>query len=201
MTRSVSIGLLLASAVAQAQTAATAQPPTSSTPAATAQQAPADSATPPAPVAQTPYLARGLGLFVYPAKNQDAKEQGQDEHDCWVWAGQQTGVDPVTLKPDPNAGAAAKAQAADATQGAAVVGGVKGAVGGAVIGGIAGNAGKGAAIGAVVGTAAGRRKKKKAEAQAEAQGQQQANAQAQAKADMFKKAMSACLTGRGYTVQ
>jgi hypothetical protein len=154
-----------------------------------------------APPAQAPYLAKGLGLMVYPAKNQSPPQQAQDEHDCWMWAAQQTGVDPVTLKPDPNAAAAAKAQAAEDTQGAAVKGAAKGAAVGAVVGSVSGNAGGGAAAGAVLGAVGGRRAKKKAEAQAAAQAQAQANAAAQAQADQFKKAMSVCLSGRGYTAQ
>jgi hypothetical protein len=142
-----------------------------------------------------------VGLIVYPAKGQDAAVQVKDENECWTWAAQQTGVDPVTLKPDPNAAAAAKQRAAEDTQGAAVKGAAKGAAAGAVVGSVSGNAGGGAAAGAVLGAAAGRRAKKKAEAQAAAQGQAQANAAAQAQADQFKKAMSACLAGRGYTVQ
>jgi hypothetical protein len=152
-------------------------------------------------LSDTPYLAKGLGLLVYPAKAQTPAVQAQDEHECWIWSAQQTGVDPVTLRPDPNAGAAARAQAADATQGAAAAGAAKGAAGGAVIGAIAGSPGRGAAIGAVTGAAAGHRKKKQIEAQAEQQAQQKAEAQAQAQADQFKKGMNACLTGRGYTVQ
>ncbi|KLU26382.1 hypothetical protein EOS_09790, partial [Caballeronia mineralivorans PML1(12)] len=63
-----------------------------------------------------------------------------------------------------------------------------------------GDAGKGAAIGAVVGTAAGGlRQRRKNEAAA---GQQQANNQ-QASQQMatFNRAVAACMTGRGYTVQ
>jgi hypothetical protein len=36
-----------------------------------------------------------LGLFVYPAKGQDATKQGADEGECYGWARQQTGIDPT----------------------------------------------------------------------------------------------------------
>ena len=194
---------IIFSSIASAQS-----PPAQPTGASAPNAAPAPPAAQPRPTAadtkalsQTPYLARGLGLMVYPAKQQTPAVQAQDEHECWTWAAGQTGVDPVTLRPDPNAAEAARAQTADATQGATAVGAAKGAAGGAVIGGMSGNAGRGAAIGAVSGAAVGHRKKKQAEAQAAQKAQQQAEAQAQAQADFFKRAMNACLTGRGYTVQ
>ena len=76
----------------------------------------------------------------------------------------------------------------------------RGALAGVAIGAIAGDAGKGAAIGAVAGGLGGRRASRVGRSQ-----QQQANNQAagQAEADMmnsFKKAYSACLQGKGYTV-
>jgi hypothetical protein len=67
-------------------------------------------------------------------------------------------------------------------------------------GAIAGDAGKGAAIGAVTGTViGGMRQRRRNEAAA---GQQQANNQ-QASQQMatFSRAVAACMTGRGYTVQ
>src|SRR5450432_2685260 len=142
MTQSLLISsMLLGSAVAVAQ----------ALPDAAAGAPPGTTAPQVAAPAQTPYLAKGLGLMVYPAKNQSPAQQVQDEHDCWMWAAQQTGVDPVTIKPDPNAAAAAKAQAAEDTQGAAVKGAAKGAAVGAVVGAVGGNAGGGAAAGAVLG--------------------------------------------------
>jgi len=185
-------GLLCFSVVAAGQAPPPGQPP-SPPPRPAADQTKA--------LSDTPYLARGLGLLVYPAKGQEPAVQAQDEHECWIWSAQQTGVDPVTLRPDPNAAANAQAKAAQQSQGAAVAGAAKGAAGGAIIGAVSGNAGAGAAIGAVSGAAVGRRKKKQYEAQAAQQAQKKAEADAQAQADQFKKGMNVCLTGRGYTVQ
>ena len=69
------------------------------------------------------------------------------------------------------------------------------------MGGITGDAGEGAAVGAVVGVAAGRKAKKQAKKQAEAQAVEQTNAWAAGQIDTFKKGMTACLEGKGYTVK
>jgi uncharacterized membrane protein len=79
-------------------------------------------------------------------------------------------------------------------------GAVGGAAVGAAIGAIAGNAGKGAAIGAVTGTAGGGlRQRRMNEAAAS---QQQANQQ-QVSQEMstYNRAVGACMTGRGYSIQ
>src|SRR5262245_10745441 len=39
-----------------------------------------------------------LGVFAYPAKNQSADKQKQDQRECYVWAADQTGYDPLTAK-------------------------------------------------------------------------------------------------------
>jgi hypothetical protein len=171
-------------------------------PGARAQQptpAPAPTAAP-APTGFIP--SSKLGLYVYPAKGQTPEQQNADERACYTWAVQQTGFDPAVTAP-PNtdsAAAASKAKAADATQGAAVAGAAKGAVAGVAIGAVAGDAGTGAAVGATAGAMAGRRAKKQAEAGAAQQGAQQAQAQAAAQMDNFKKAETACLKGKDYSV-
>jgi hypothetical protein len=85
--------------------------------------------------------------------------------------------------------------------GSAVRRSARGAAGGGAIGAIAGDAGKGAAIGALVGGVRGRRSKIVGDEM-----QQQANNQAAAeKSEEFlndyKKAFSACMEGKGYTVK
>lgn len=154
-------------------------------------------ATPPA----TKSLAASLGISVYPAKGQTPEQQAKDEQECYAWAQQQTGVDPTAKANTDSAAAASKAKMDSATTGAAVGGAAKGAVAGVAIGAVAGDAGTGAAVGATAGAIGGRRAKKQAEAQAAQKGAQQATAQTQGQADSFKKAMTACLEGRGYTAK
>ena len=156
---------------------------------ATEQPASTSAATP------TSSIAKGLGLFVFPASNQDQATQDADEMACYKWAKEQTGVDPmnpVDIQPG---------QADRSLDGSAVVGSAKGAAAGAAIGAIAGDAGKGAAIGAVAGGLAGRRARLSND-----QAEQKANNQAAAAKekelmDNYKKAFSACMEAKGYTVK
>lgn len=140
-------------------------------------------------------IASGLGLYVFPSNNQDKDTQEADEYACYKWAKEQSGVDPLN---PPEVQAAQVDRSAD---GSAVVGAAGGAAAGAAIGAIAGDAGKGAAIGAIVGGLRGRRSKVVGD-----EVQQQRNNQAAAAAekelmDNFKKAFSACMEGKGYTVK
>jgi hypothetical protein len=178
-------------------------------------------ASPPAvssPAASSP--AKSVGMYAYPKNNQSSDQQLKDENDCYGSAKQNSGVDPQAAAPAaPSAEQqqAAQQQAAqqagkNAGKGGTVAGSAKGAAGGAAIGAIAGDAGTGAAVGATVGAVHGRRQKKKAKkaaeqqaaqqtAQAQQQQQSQATAQHQAGLDSFKRAFSACMDARGYSVQ
>jgi hypothetical protein len=164
--------------------------------------------------------AKSIGLFAYPKNQQNADLQLKDETECYDSAKQQTGTDPQAPPPAaPSAEEqkaaqeqAAKQAAGSAPKGGAVKGSAKGAAGGAAIGAIAGDAGTGAAIGATAGAVRGRRQQKKAQkgaeqqaaqqtAQAQQQAQGNANAQYQGALDTFKRAFSACMDARGYSVK
>jgi len=127
--------------------------------------------------------------IIYPAKGQSAQQQSKDEGECYMWAKQKTGIDPAVL-------AASPPPQQQASGGAVVAGAAKGAVAGTAIGAIAGNTGKGAAIGAVGGAMVGRRQ---GQNQAAAANQQAQAGQQQALATYYR-AQSACMEGRGYTV-
>jgi len=137
--------------------------------------------------------AAKVGLFVYPQKNQTPEQQANDESACYASAQQQTGINPSAPPPPP--------QEADKKKGGAVKGAAGGAAGGAAIGAIAGDAGTGAAIGATAGAVRGRRQQKKANKQAEQQAQQQGQAQQQQTSDTFRRAFSACIDSKGYSVK
>ena len=150
--------------------------------------------------AATAQAKQTLGLIVYPAGGQTREQQARDEQACYGWAQQQ--INPMASGPSADSAAkAGRAKADSATQGAGIKGAVGGAAGGALVGGIAGDAGKGAAMGAIGGALRARRAKREAEQQAEQQARAQAQAQGSQQASTFKKAMVACLQGRGYTVQ
>ena len=146
--------------------------------------------------AATAQAKQNLGLIVYPAAGQTLEQQARDEQACYAWSQQQ--IDPLAKRPNADSAAqAGKAKADSATHGAAI----KGTAGGALIGAIAGDAGKGAGIGAVTGALRARRAKREVEGQAEQQARAQSQAQGNQPAGTFKKAMVACIQGRGYTVQ
>jgi hypothetical protein len=140
-----------------------------------------------------------IGLFIYPAKEQTPDQQKKDEDACYEWAETNTGLTLVAGTVD--AEAAGKAAAKDAGQGKVVGGAAAGAATGLAIGAIAGDAGKGAAIGAVAGSVGGVRGRLHAKQAAGQKGAQQAVQANQQAVDRFKKAASACLEARGYSVR
>lgn len=181
--RSAPVALLM---IALAASRAAAQDPAAPTPAQT------DAAA----------VYKKLSMFVYPAKGQSPEKQKKDEKECYAWAKDQTGFDPMTAAA-PNtdsAGKAAKEKTADETKGATVKGAAKGAAAGALIGAAAGDAGKGAAVGAAAGGVGGRAGKKRSEKQAAKEGSNAAVSASNQQADTFKKAATTCLEGRGYTL-
>ena len=198
--KSIALGLGLTAALvgtALAQNPA----PTPAPAAAPAAAIPGDTANPP-PASTLPDVAKQVGIFVYPGKGQSPDRQRLDENQCYAWAQNQSSVDPNAPGANRDSAAAVAGAAADqATTGAGVAGAARGAAGGAVVGAIVGDAGTGAAIGAVSGAAAGRRAKRAATRNAEAQGAAHADAVNAQNKETFKKAMTVCLEGRGYSVK
>jgi hypothetical protein len=139
-------------------------------------------------------LAKSIGVFVFPNKDQSAETQNKDESDCYKWAMDQTNYDPMNPT-------VVTANTVDTSpDGAAVRGAARGAAAGAAIGSISGNMGEGAAYGAIAGGLRNRRAKK----QQDQQQQQANNSAADAKradlANEYKRAFSTCLQAKGYTV-
>jgi hypothetical protein len=137
-------------------------------------------------------------VFVYPAHGQSPEQTERDRYECHTWAVQQTGVDPsrstnayerVIVQPSTPPGANA----------------VGGAIAGAIIGSIIGgprNAGAGLVLGGATGAIVGSAADANAQQQARMT-QQQINetaAEGRARADSYRRAIGACLQGRGYTV-
>lgn len=143
--------------------------------------------------------------YVYPARGQTPQQQQKDEFECHQWAVQQTGFDPSNPRqaaganvPPPPSGSA------EPEAGSGARGAVKGAVVGGLIGGIGGRGGEGAAAGAVVGGIANRRASRREAEQRQAYEQQayqqQVAAANAAGPQAYQRARSACLAGRGYTI-
>ena len=129
--------------------------------------------------------------FIYPARGQSPEQQQKDQYECSSWATQQTGFNPTMPPPVPQP----SAPPPPGVFGTAARGAAIGAVGGA----IGGNAGKGAAIGAGVGAVFGGIRRTDYNQQ-QAYASNQATAAYSNQDAAYKRAMSACLTGRGYTV-
>jgi hypothetical protein len=156
-----------------------------------AQEQKADQTT----TSNTTSIAKGLGLFVFPSEGQTKEKQDTDEFDCYKWAMEQTGYNPIN-PPEIQA-----EQVDKSPDGTAIVGAAGGAAAGAAIGAIAGDAGKGAAIGAVAGGLRGRRAKVVGDAKKQQSADQAAAAKQEELLKNFVRAFSVCLEGKGYTVK
>jgi hypothetical protein len=149
------------------------------------------------------FLAAGVvlaqELVIYPAKGQSQEQMDKDKYECYSWAKQQTGFDPMQ---QPNATEPPPQQ--EAQKGGAGRGAARGALVGVTAGAIAGDAGKGAAIGAASGAIVGGARKQDQQRQQQQAEQQWAEQQATTYAknrDGYNRAYGACLEGRGYSVK
>jgi len=140
-------------------------------------------------------------VIVYPAKGQSAEQTEKDKYECYQWAKGQTGFDPMAAPVAQTAPPSREKEAAGAAQ-SGLVGGLGGAAVGALLGGKKG-AGRGALIGGGGGALMGgmrRHDQKQREQSARSSWEQRETANyAQGRND-YNRAYSACLTGRGYTV-
>jgi hypothetical protein len=132
-------------------------------------------------------------LFIFPNEGQDQAQQDKDRGACHVWAVNQTGFDPALASTTPP-------PSREARQGGLLRGGARGAALGAAVGAIGGDAGRGAAMGATAGGLIGGMRRSD---QAMRQEQERRNWQAQQEAQRasFRRALTACLEGKGYTVR
>ena len=138
-------------------------------------------------------------VFVYPANGQSAEQTDRDRYECHVWAVQQTGVDPSRADASPYERVVV--QPANPPGSGTVAGLIGGAILGSIIAGPR-DAGAGAIIGGATGAIVGSASDANAQAQAR-QTQYQVNQSAaagRARADSYRRALGACLQGRGYTV-
>jgi hypothetical protein len=157
--------------------------------------APAAAASPPPPSTQ---------VYFYPTSGQSAVQQDRDRYECYLWARKQTGFDPsspqlaphqrLEVKPMPLAGQDT------------AVGAVTGAVLGAAVSPpnrTAEGAAVGAVAGAVIGAASDAARQEQAERIQQGYGQRAAQhaARIEQQASSYRRAMAACLQGRGYSVR
>ena len=146
------------------------------------------------------YAVAQQNLIIYPARGQSQQQMQQDRLECQAWATQQSGFDPLAM---PTATAPLPPGAQGSAAGGAVRGGAVGAATGLAIGSLSGDAGRGAATGAIAGGVFGGARAHSQQQDAQRSQQQWANQQASQhmqQRNAFDRAFSACLTGRGYTV-
>jgi Glycine zipper len=149
--------------------------------------------TRPAPAVET-------DLYVYPSNGQSEAQTDRDRYECHEWAVAQSHYDPsrtnadaserVVVRTVPPSGADTAAGAITGGVLGAIVGGPRHAAGGALVGAVAG---------AVAGAASDNAREEHA---AEVQGRyDRSHAAAVQRAQSYRRAISACLEGRGYTVK
>jgi uncharacterized protein with beta-barrel porin domain len=159
--------------------------------------------TPPAPPAPMVPSPPETNVYFYPVRGQSSVQQDRDKYECNTWAVQQSGFDPSLPNVPPHLHVVVSNAGPPPGSGIAA-----GAVTGAFLGAAVSRpwqAGPGALVGALAGAAIGGLAENAAAQQTRAQLAAQANsAQAAAleqKARNYRRAMSACLEGRGYNVR
>lgn len=138
-------------------------------------------------------------VFVYPAQGQSPEQTERDRYECHLWAVQQTGVDPS--RADASAYERMVVQPANPPGTGTALGAISGAIIGSILGG-PGDAGAGLILGGVTGAVIGASADAGAQEQAhQTQAQyNQSAAEGRARAASYRRALGACLQGRGYTV-
>jgi outer membrane lipoprotein SlyB len=151
---------------------------------------------PPPPQANT-------DVYAYPQQGQSPEQQDRDRYDCHLWAVKQTGFDPSAPGVPPHERVRVVSAGPPPSGAGTAVGAVAGAILGAAIAGPR-NAGFGAVAGAITGGAIGN-----ASDQAQAAANRQViveqdsrqSASMEQKAANYRRAITACLDARGYSVK
>ena len=134
-------------------------------------------------------------LYIYPAQDQSAEQMDKDKHECYKWASNDTGFDPMAAPTTSTAPPSGQKKS-----GGVVKGGLVGAATGAIIGDNRKAARRGAAAGGLIGGVRQSSKNSQVDQQQQ-QWEQQEVANYNNKRDNYNRAYSACLEGRGYTVK
>jgi hypothetical protein len=165
--------------------------------------------------------AAQTSIYAYPNAGQSQEQQRRDRAECYAWAVQQTGVDPLLSPPQaaaplselpapaPSGGLFGLGEGGLFPGGGALGDAATGAGLGAAGGALAGDPGKGAALGALAGAVLGgihrQGRRQEGEARRESQrrrAQQQSQQWAQVQgSDSYARAFAACMSARNYTVR
>ncbi len=139
-------------------------------------------------------VALASDFFVYPKNDQTPEQQQKDEAECYVWAKNQTGFDPMAV---PTATEPAP-QVDSGSDGSIVRGAARGAALGAIVGN-SDDAKKGAGAGAAIGAMRKRDRQKKQAAERERWEQEQA-AIYQQNRNNYNRAYKGCMEARDYSL-
>lgn len=143
-------------------------------------------------------------VYFYPRAGQTPEQQSRDHYDCYNWAVKQTGFDPgqsaiptdqrVSVVPMPPPGHDTATLAVAGAVLGALIGGPRHAIGGALIG---------ASGGAIAGAASDAAREEAARRRQEVYDRRdrERDDRLAERASGFRRAMSACLEGRGYSVR
>lgn len=163
--------------------------------------APAQRQASPAPAPASPPVTQ---VYFYPTAGQSPAQQDRDRYECYLWAVKQSGFDPSQPQLSPHQRVEVVAMPAPGHDTA--VGAVTGAVIGAAVSrphdALAG-AVVGAAAGAIIGAASDTARQQQAERIQRTYEQRDAQraASIEEQAQNYRRAMTACLAGRGYSVR
>ena len=144
----------------------------------------------------------GQNPIVYPAEGQSQDQMEKDKFECYTWARDQTGFDPMKT-PTTTSGPPAKEEKVWGAGKTAVAGGA----GGAIVGGAA--AGKkglvrgglvGAAGGALIGGVRSSNQRQREDQKRKDWERRESNNYARARNE-YNRAFGACMEGRGYSVK
>jgi hypothetical protein len=154
--------------------------------------------TPPAPTQPPPTTQ----VYVYPTGGQSQDQLGRDRYECHLWAVKQSSFDPSVTAVTPRQRVEVVPMPPSGSD--TVAGAVTGAIIGAVV---ARDPGAGAVGGAILGGAAGAVSDGQREARARSvqdrydQRDSARMAKLDEQAGNYRRALTACLEGRGYTVK
>ncbi len=143
-------------------------------------------------------------IYFYPKLGQSVARQDRDRYECYLWAVEQSGFDPSATPLAPHQRIVVRPAQPEGQN--TVVGAVTGAIIGAAIGSPH-DTGKGAVIGSMAGALIGATSDAAQQQEAAAATRHydrisaQRSAAVERKAQDYRRAMKACLEGRGYSVR
>ena len=144
---------------------------------------------------------RATQVFVYPGQGQSPEQLDRDRYECYRWAVEQTAFDPSQVALAPHQRVEIVAMPAPGAQTAA------GTITGAAIGAAVsrpGHTAQGAIVGALIGGLAGSLSEAEQARRAEALSASQNDSERallERQSNDYRRALTACLEGRGYTVK